>query len=273
MTRILPLLALFSCAALGGCGGLEVDSNAQGDGLFDILFTPRQLTDIVADAQDPFDPDRRARGMLALSTTSAGSDPAYVSLYVENMRDPDASVRAAACKALGRHGSAEHLPLIIDTLTNDKDVGVRVQAATTLQRIHGPEAIEPLLACIRQPEGASSRIKVEEFSEVRAAAALALGQYRDQKVLQGLVAALNDQRLAVNRSALTALRTLTGQDFGYDARPWADWLKNNPKPFAAATVFEYPSYSRDRTWMEYLPFVPRPPNEPSATPAGMPINP
>jgi plasmid stability protein len=270
--RSLMLPALAAAAlSLAGCGSLEIDPNAEGEGLFELMFNSRPLTNIVNDAQDPFDPDRRARGMLALSTTSAGGDPAYVSLYAENAEDPDPSVRAAALKALGRHGTAEHTAIMTKALTTDKDPGVRQEAARSLQRVHNPETIEPLLAAIRLPDVAKGQW--EEDAEVRAQAALALAQYREQKVLQGLVSALYDPRLAVNRNALVALRTLTGQDFGYERLAWAAWIKETPNPFAGAIVFEYPAYSREKTLVEYLPFVPKPPNEPSTTPAGMPLGP
>jgi hypothetical protein len=271
-TRRLALVAVgIAALILPGCGSLDIDPNAEGEGLLELLFSPRPLTNIVNDAQDPFDADRRARGMLALSLTSAGGDPAYVSLYAENLADADPSVRAAACKALGRHGRPEHVPLLVKALTADADAGVRQEAARSLQRLHSPEAIDPLLATIRLPEVAKA--KWEEDAEVRAQAALALGQYREPKVLQGLVAALNDQRLAVNRNALASLRTLTGQDFGYDRVQWSVWLKDAQAPFAGGTVFEYPAYSRPKTLVEYFPFTTKPPNEPSATPAGMPLDP
>lgn len=269
----LLLTSILILPALGGCGGLDVDPNVQGDGLLDIIFAPRDVGMIAGDAQDPFDADRRSRGMLALSMTSAGGDPAFVSIYAENTEDPDPSVRAAACKALGRHGNPEHTPLILKLLVEDPDASVRTEAARSLQRIHSPSAIEPLLNSIRQPDVTSTRFKLEEDAEVRAQAALALAQYREPKVLQGLIAALSDQRLAVNRNALAALRTLTGQDFGYDRRPWAEWLAKNPSPFAGATVFEYPAYSRKMVWYEHLPLMPKPPNEASATPVGMPLEP
>lgn len=260
-----------SAIFLGGCSSLDIDPNAEGDGILELMFAPRPLSNIVNDAQDPFDPDRRARGMLALSTAQVGGDPVYVSLYVENVEDPDPSVRAAALKALGRHGNAEHAAIMTKALTTDRDPGVRQEAARSLQRVHSPEAIEPLLATIRLPDVAKGQW--EEDAEVRAQAALALAQYREQKVLQALVSALYDPRLAVNRNALVSLRTLTGQDFGYERLTWAAWIKETPTPFAGGTVFEYPAYSRPKSFIEYLPFVSKPPNEPSTTPAGMPLGP
>lgn len=271
--RCLVLLFTGAAATLGGCEALDIDPNAEGQGLLELMLAPKPLTATLAEAQDPFDPDRRARGMLALSMTSAGGDPAYVSLYAENMEDPDPSVRAAACKALGRHGRPEHAPIILKALSTDSDPGVRREAARSLQRIHNPDAIEPLLATLRAPELLSARGKGEDVAEVRAEAALALAQYRERKVLQGLIAALAEQRLTVNRNALVALKTLTGQDFGYERQVWSAWLKDAPDPFAGATLFEYPAYTRDKTFFEHFPFVPRPPNEPSTTPSGMPLSP
>ncbi len=256
---------------LGGCSGIELDPNAKGDGIFDLMFSQPTAEAYLADAEDPFDADRRYRGTLKLSSFNFGGEPVYVSLYAKNAEDEDASVRAAACKALGRHGGTEHGPLLAKLL-RDPDAGVRLEAAKGLQRIHAPESTDALLVASREPESVRAGV-TEEDPEVRAEAALALAQYRELKVLQGLIGALSDSRLAVNRNALLSLRVLTGQDLGYSRGEWLDWLKNTKDPFAAAAMFEYPAYSRERWYIEYLPFVPRPPNENSSTPAGMPLGP
>lgn len=256
---------------LGGCSGFELNQNAQGDGLLDMLFSPPSAEEYLADAQDPYDADRRYRGTLKLASMSFGGEPVYVSLYAKNAEDDDASVRAAACKALGRHGGTEHGALLAKLL-RDPDSGVRLEAAKGLQRIHTPDSVEALLMATREPESVASGV-TEEEPEVRAEASLALAQYRERKVIQALIAALGDSRLAVNRNALISLRTLTGQDLGYDRGVWLEWLKDTKDPFAAAGIFQYPAYSREKWYIEYLPLVPKPPNESSSTPAGMPLGP
>jgi hypothetical protein len=53
-----------------------------------------------------------------------------------------------------------------------------------------------------------------------------------------------ERRYACGRS----LRTLTGQDFGFDAKAWSAFLAK-PAPFAGRLPYVYPAFSRDKyTW-------------------------
>lgn len=143
----------------------------------------------------------------------------------------------------------------------DEDELVRLEAARGLQRIHAPQAVPVLLERLDR--------SIEPNPDVRTEAAIALGQYPENRVVRGLIAALADRRLAVNSGTLESLRTLTGQDFGYDRRAWLDWFGASKTPFAARSVFIYPVFHRDRRLIEYIPFVPQPPNEIAAQPAGV----
>ncbi|QOI99766.1 MAG: HEAT repeat domain-containing protein [Phycisphaeraceae bacterium] len=253
-----------------GCTELS-ELNPQSESILDIFRQPSPA-EAVNDAQNPYDADKRARGTLLLATADFASEPLYVELFVTGMSDTEASVRAASCKALARNGGPTHAPLMIKALA-DPDVGVRAEAARALQRIHSPDAILPLINALREPDSANPTQTAEDEPEVRAEAALALGQYRRANVLQALIAALRDSRLAVNRNTLASLRTLTGQDFGYDPGAWLAWLDSTSSPFAGAAVYLYPAYNRDWRWYEYFPFVPKPPVEAASTPAGLPIRP
>ena len=224
------------------------------------------------DATDPYDADKRYRGTLALAMRDFASEPVYLKLFTDNIKDRDSSVRAAAARALGAHGGPEHAPLLIEAL-KDTDVSVRAEAARGLQRLHSADAVDPLITHVREPVLVSASENAEPDSDVRAECASALGQYREPKVLSALIAALSDSRLQVNRNTLDALRTLTGQDFGYDRPAWQAWYDKTPQHFAAGRPYRYPAFKRDKTWIERLPFVSPPPNEESNTPAGMPITP
>lgn len=255
---------------LGGCEALE-NLNPEGEGLLSMLNTKPTPAEVVKDAQDPYDADKRYRGTLLLATADFATEPLYLELFVQNLGDPDASVRAAACKALSRNGGPAHLPLLVKAL-GDPDAGVRVEAARAMQRIHGPEAVQPLIAAVREPNPGDPNYSVaEDLPELRAEAALALGQYQEPRVMQALIASLNDSRLAVNRNALVSLRTMTGQDFGFAPAPWVEWANSTRSPFAAASVYTFVPYHRPKTLLEYLPFMPKPPNEVASTPSGMPL--
>lgn len=212
-------------------------------------------------AIDKYDADKRYRGTLLLANQPFGGEPVYMQLYLDNIKDPDPSVRGAATRAIANHGQPDQVPLLVERLKDD-DRLVRQEAARGLQRLHNPVAIPALLAAI--DEGKETDV------DVRAESAHALGQYADNKVVQALIAALNDSNLAVNRNTLQSLRTLTGQDFGYDRRAWLDWYDSTKDTFAARGVYTYPAFHRDKNLSEYIPFVPPPPNEPVSVPVGMP---
>ncbi len=231
--------------------------------------TPEQAAKM---AIDPYDTDLRYRGTMLLANSWFGGEPVYVELYADHLDDEDANVRVAAVRAIGIHGSPDHVPRVVELLS-DPDDRVRLEAARTLQRLHNPVAVGPLIDRIREPEPPRI-LDGETDARVRAESAHALGQYADPRVLQPLIAALDDRNLAVNTAALHALRTLTGEDHGFDRRAWLRWFNQTSSPFSGRTAYIYPAFHRDRTLIEFLPFVPPPPNEPESTPVGMrPIEP
>ncbi|MCC6677621.1 MAG: HEAT repeat domain-containing protein [Phycisphaerales bacterium] len=257
MRRGVSLILFSVCAGLMGCS----DDLPRGATSILQVFaqpTPAQAAEW---AIDKYDADKRYRGTLILANQPFGGEPVYMELYLDNIKDPDASVRGAATRAIANHGRPDQVPLLVERL-KDEDRLVRQEAARGLQRLHNPVAINPLIAAIDENK--------ETDVDVRAEAAHALGQYADNKVVQALIAALNDSNLAVNRNTLLSLRTLTGQDFGYDRRAWIDWYDSTKDTFAARGVYTYPAFHRDKNLSEYIPFVPPPPNEPTAVPVGLP---
>jgi hypothetical protein len=93
---------------------------------------------------------------------------------------------------------------------------------------------------MHEPDATRPKDPSEPEAIVRAEAAIALGQYQEQKVLQALVAGLDDSELAVNQAALQSLQMHTGQDFQTDRAAWADWLGRTKEPFAAHGTYTYP---------------------------------
>jgi len=258
-----------ACAAfLAACDtGLRPGTESLLDG----LKTDPPPGELAAMALDPYDANRRAVGTLGLANQSFAREAIYVKLFIDNAADADPVVRAAAIRGLALHGRPEHVPVLIKAL-KDPEAQVRQEAARALQRIHDPAAVDALLAATREPDprDKSPNPAGELDPAVRAEAADALGQYPEPRVLQALIAGLDDLELSVNRSCLASLRTLTGQDFGLDRPAWLAWLKDAKDPFAARSAYEYPAFSRARRLYEYMPLIPPPPNEVRATPAGLP---
>jgi hypothetical protein len=209
---------------------------------------------------DPYDAELRYRGTLLLANAPFAGEPIYVQLFTDNVEDEDSGVRLAATRGLANHAGPAGVPLIVERLKDDEEL-VRLEAARGLQRVHNPEAIPALIAAMTEA--------TEVSAAVRAEAALALAHYPEPRVVEALIANLDDPALAVNRSTRASLRILTGQDFGDSRRAWTQWYRGSEDLFAAQSTFTYPIFERDKFWYEYLPFWPPPPNEPPATPAGL----
>lgn len=264
-TRITTPILMLTLAAMGGllpvsgCG--TFDGAPRGaDSLMQVLAPQTSPTEAAEMATDPYSAENRYKGITLLSSADFGGQPIYLELYADGLDDDDASVRGASVRALGRHGDPEHAPLIIDALA-DTDDFVRLEATRALQRIHTSDAIEPLLILIDEDQ--------EKNTDIRAAAADALGQYREKRVVLGLIGALRDSRLAVNNRVLHALMILTGQNFGLDRPAWLEWYNGTGDVFAGAQPYTYPIFNRKKKIIEYLPLIPPPPNETTGSPVGM----
>ncbi|MCA3005414.1 MAG: HEAT repeat domain-containing protein [Phycisphaerales bacterium] len=263
------LLAASAGAAslsLGGCNSPAAQRAADSNSVL-AVFSPPGPADAARWSQDPFDPDKRLRGTNLLANAPFGGEDVYVRMYTMKLgappateADSDPGVRAVAARALSMHGDPAHADLILP-LMQESDRVVRLEAARALQRLHNPKAVESLIK--------ASSDAAEAEQDVRAEACVALGQYAENRVLQALIDALDDDSLAVTTQARASLRILTGEDFGENQRTWLDWLKDNRQPFAKRGIYQYPVFERDKFWYEYLPFVPPPPNETTGLPIGL----
>jgi len=224
------------------------------------LFAPPTPQEAAAWATDPYSADRRFRGILLLANAQWGGEPVYVEVYEAALTDGDPSVRAIAARALGLHGSARHAARIATELKSD-DRLLRWEAARALQRLHDPAVVSLLIERLEED--------VEPEPSVRAAIATALGQYQERRVVDALIAALDDRDLAVNDAARGSLRVLTGEDHGLEVRDWVAWAKSTDDVFAGGTTFEYPVFYRSRVWWEWPMVWFSPPNERSGTPVGL----
>lgn len=272
LRRVASAALLLAPLAVAGCERLEAARGS--DSILDVAITPGPSpAEYTRMAMDPYDPNARYVGTAALAGAYFANEPAYVALFEDNADDEDPSVRAVAMRGLANHGEPRHVPMLAAGLS-DPDKLVRHEAARGLQRLHDPAAVSPLLDALRWREDlGSGALRGEPVAEVRAEAAAALGQYAESRVVEALIAALRDESLGVNRAALESLRILTGQDLGLDHAAWVDWRAGATDLFAGRTLYTYPVFNRSKSWVEYLPFVPPPPNEVSAPPAGLPRSP
>lgn len=268
MASRLPTLAAFSLAlaVLPGCDSPE---EMRGATSLLALWQPPSPLEAAKDAIDPWDADARARGTMLLANGYFGGEDPYHALYLQGAGDEDPNVRAAALRGLSLHGQPEDAPVLAAAL-EDPNARVRLEAARALQRVHNPETIDALILASRRPIAGSAERTGEAEPTIRTEAAHALGQYAEPRVIQPLISALDDRFLAVNEAARRSLRTLTGQDFGFDRKGWLEWYGATDAPFAGRSAYIYPVFHRDRFFWEYIPFVPQPPNETASTPVGFP---
>ncbi len=261
MMRFLAVIILsLGCGlCLGGCETIAQDFNELGASL-----TPTSPREAAIDMFDQYDPDKRREGTLLISNSPFGGTEIYVTAYrdmVENERDP--LVLGVAIRALAKHGDSSDARLLAPRLEHENEQ-VRWEAAKGLQRLHDSDTVRFLLPVLQNED---------ESSDVRRAAAIALGQYPQDPVFQGLVAALNARQLSVNVAAEQSLETLTGEALGLDPRVWLAWYNNLPldtDAFAGGAAYMFPTYTRNRTWWEQIAFWSAPPvREQPAPPAGL----
>jgi hypothetical protein len=248
-------------ASMGGCLEASKRQAAAESGSILAAFTPMSPAEAARDMVDPFNPDKRFRGMTLISAAPFGGEDVYVNIYRDAIaNDSDEGVRAVAARALSIHGAPGDVEKILP-LAKSEDRRVRLVAVRALQRLHNPVAIEPLLTRLDA--------KQETDRDVREAAATALGQYADPRVVDALIAEIDDDDLAVVDSSRESLKTLTGADEGMSIKGWRTWRQRSADLFAGRKAYVYPAFSRDPFWFEYLPLVSPPPNEVAASPVGM----
>ncbi len=245
-----------AAGAVIGCSSMGQDLSALGESIMPV--NPDKAVRLMV---DPHDPDNRRRGTVLIANSPFGGADAYLAMYrdrVENERDP--LVKAASIGALGRYGGPEDAPRIAGALGDEQELQVRWEAAKALQRIHNPTVVSPLLQTLGD-EG--------EQPDIRVATAVALGQYPQDRVFQGLIGALDAVELSVNLAAQQSLVMLTGEDFRLDPRAWLRWYNAVEQPFARQQEYLYPTYQRRQTWLEKLAFWSTTTFEQPGPPAGL----
>jgi HEAT repeats len=82
------------------------------------------------------------------------------------MDDPDADVRAAACKAWGRRGGPEAIGLLSKAVRNDSDLDVRLVATTELAKFQEQQSLESLAIALNDKDPALQHRAVQSLKSV-----------------------------------------------------------------------------------------------------------
>lgn len=238
-------------AALSGCNSDKTVKKALEP------FFPPKPSEVARDAFNVYDPDTRRRSLALLSSAKFGGEEPYVRVYRLLSDDQDATVKAAAIKALGEHGGVEDVKIILPHL-KDEAAFVRWESAKALQKIHSTEAVGPLIDAMK-----------DDDADVRMAVAYALGQYAEPRVVNVLISALDDQEFGVVEAARHSLSMLTGQDFPGDGPPWQKWAEANRKDlFKAQQKYVWQPYVQPRGFVQKMQFWKKAPVVPPREPAG-----
>ncbi|MCL2646245.1 MAG: HEAT repeat domain-containing protein [Phycisphaerales bacterium] len=170
-------------------------------------------------------PDERRDAIAYLSPKPYGHEPAYMKAYYLLTTDPHAMVRAQAMRALGASHQQEAVPYLINgnapsgatgvgkTGLSDPDVQVRRDAARGLMETFNDTAIPAVADCLLK----------DTDDQVRVTCAQALQNAHTPEAYRALIGALDDRDAAVVYHAHLALVANTGQDLGYNAKPWLEW--------------------------------------------------
>ena len=170
--------------------------------------------------EDAASADDRRKGIVALSSREYGQREPYTRRYRQIAQsDADASVRAAAVRALNASRDKSAVPVFIAALSDKSDL-VRLQAAKALSNIPDATAAEPLSRTLGNQA---------EQRDVRIAAAEALRHYRNAGVARVLIGTVQGRDFSLAWQSRWSLKMITGRDFGYDERKWLDYLTSDAK--------------------------------------------
>lgn len=220
---------------------------------------PPSPSQVAREAFNVYDADLRRRSVSLLSSSHFGHEEPYLRMYRLLIDDQDPTVRAACAHALGLHGTTDDAPVLIALLRDDTGF-VRWEAAKALQKIHHADAAVPLMNVLAH----------DLDTDVRIAAAQALGQYPTRPVFNALVGALTDHNFAVVQSAAESLSLLTGQDLGTDGGPWLDFsYAHSADLFTDRRQYTYMPYQEPPGKLDKIKFWDKPEPVLPQTPVGL----
>ena len=154
------------------------------------------------------DPEKRERAFWLLSRLGTpGTAPALF----KALKDPNASLRAAAARMIGESGIKESVDRLVALLQSDPEPKVRKDAAYALGLIGDATAVKPIVAALK-----------DESPMVRGMAAEALTYIRDLSVLDSLLETLQDPSAEVRYWGAFAVGQIGGEDCIHALRRLAD---------------------------------------------------
>lgn len=202
---------------------------------------PIAIAGLTAFFREASDPVTRQAYVQALGRIK--HEAALAPLVEQSVFDTSPAVRATASASISNAQSEDATKILIGYLEVD-DYYVIENAATTIGQVGHPDAVEPLIEALVTLHQYSTRPSAAEEVRQRAADLLNREDLTPEEVrivmqsglmpLRGVSATTEESNGRVqllyphrNESVLAALRSLTGEDFGYNQRTWRLWLRSN----------------------------------------------
>jgi HEAT repeat protein len=211
--RRAPMAALLLLAALG-CA-----SKSKPKGSFAWPWAPE-----VDDAVGITTPAQRLEAMTAMAEKADKQSPAEqervsgdLAKQIQDEQDP--MIRRHIVRTLG-HFNTESSNAVLRAAIADANSSVRIAACEAWGRRGGPEAAERLTGLLTS----------DTNLDVRLAAARGIGQTKEKAAIQPLAEALSDGDPAIQYRVVSALKQISGKDYGNDVSLWRAYAKGeNPE--------------------------------------------
>jgi len=149
-------------------------------------------------------------------------DPRAFSALIAALKGPNFG---SAARALGNLKDTRAVEPLIAVLQKEKKVPSSVIWA--LGNIADPRAVEPLITAIHA-RLATSSMSIYDFMGY---AAEALGKIRDPRAVEVLIVLVEKYGGNTKTSAVVALKSIAGEDFGGDPERWKKWWTENKEKF------------------------------------------
>jgi len=168
--------------------------------------------DILIGALEDIDPEIRYASLFALRTKR---DQKLVTPVIKMLKKEDAlNILTCGIRILGDLGSNRATKLLTGLLSHEHAT-VRWDSAYSLGKIGDPHAVEALIISLK-----------DENQTVVSNAIDALGKIKDRSAIEPLIYILKREELQLRHHAFSALKNITGQDFGVDFNKWLEWWKD-----------------------------------------------